>query len=62
MATECYLKKDRKERYNLKRGWFVNAWRLVDAEGRDLCQPWDNTKGEARETAKRLGFKIVGEF
>lgn len=57
-----YLKKDRQERYNSRRGWFVNAWRIVDAKGTDLVQPWMNTKGEARETAKRIGIVILGDY
>lgn len=56
-----YLKKDRQERFNLKRGWFVNAWRIVDGQGRDMVQPWSNTKGEARATAKALGIELAGE-
>lgn len=59
---EGYLKKDRQERFNLKRGWFVSAWRIVDKEGRDLIQPWSNTKGEAREVAKACGITILGEM
>jgi len=54
-----YLKKDRQERFNLKRAWFVNAWRIVDAQGRDMVQPWPNTKTDARQTAKALGIKLV---
>lgn len=54
-----YLKKDRQERYNLKRARFVNAWRIVDAQGRDMVQPWSNTKIDARQTAKALGIKLV---
>ncbi len=57
-----YLKKDRMERYNMKRGWFVNAWRIVDENGVDMVQPWSNTKGAARETAKRLGIELIGEL
>lgn len=55
-----YLKKDRKERFNLKRGWFVNAWRLVSDVGTDLVQPWDSTKTEARESAEQLGICLIG--
>ena len=53
-----YLKKDVMERYNMKRAWFVIAWRIVDENGKDIVQPWPNTKGEARETAKRLGIEL----
>ena len=41
-----YLKKDMMERYNSKRGWFVNAWRIVDENGKDMVQPWLNDKSE----------------
>lgn len=62
-----YLKKDIQERVriyskggkNRTRAWFVNAWRIVDATGRDLVQPWSNTKGEARETAKALNIDLI---
>ena len=57
-----YLKKDRQERFNLKRAWFVNAWRIVDAQGRDMVQPWPNTKTEARQTAKALGIGLVETY
>lgn len=57
-----YLKKDRMERYNMKRGWFVVAWRIVDENGNDMVQPWPNKKGEAREIAKRLGIELKGEL
>jgi hypothetical protein len=57
-----YLKKDRMERYNSKRGWFVNAWRIVDEKGIDLVQPWPNTKSEARRTAVQLGIELKGEL
>ena len=57
-----FLKKDIQERYNLKRGWFVSAWRIVDAIGRDMVQPWFNTKSEARETAKVLGITLKGQI
>ena len=54
-----YLKKDHQERFNLKRGWFVNAYRIVDEDGVDMVQPWSNTKKDARETAKALGIKLL---
>jgi len=56
---EVTLKKDRQERYNSKRGWYVNAWRLVTADGKDAVQPWFNTMGEARTFAKTNNWKIV---
>lgn len=54
-----YLKEAQQERYNLKRGWFVRAYRIVDEDGDDIIQPWSNTKKEARETAKALGIKLI---
>ena len=54
-----YLKKDRQERFNYKRGWFVNAWRIVDASGRDMVQPWANTKTEARAQAKHMNLLLI---
>lgn len=62
MTRPGYLKKDRMERYNSKRGWFVNAWRIVDAQGKDMVQPWSNTKSEARRVAAQLGIELVGEL
>lgn len=62
MSRSGYLKKDRMERFNMKRGWFVNAWRIVDESGRDLVQPWSKTKAEAREVAERIGIVILGDF
>lgn len=56
-----YLKKDRMERFNLKRSWFVNAWRVVSEEGKDLFQPWPQTKSEARRIAAQLNIQIAGE-
>ena len=55
------LKKDQQERYNHKRAWFVNAWRIVDVDGSDMVQPWANTKGEARATAKSLNITLIEE-
>ena len=57
-----YLMKDRQERLNTKRRWFVNVWRIVGEDGRDMVLPWSRTKGEARETAKRLGILILCDF
>ncbi len=59
MTKKGYLKKDRQERFNMKRAWFVNAWRIVDANGVDMVQPWANTKGEAKEQAKHLDIELV---
>jgi hypothetical protein len=57
-----YLLKDRQERYNLKRGWFANAWRIVDAKGNDMFQPWCNKRKEALDTAKELGITVLGDY
>jgi hypothetical protein len=54
-----YLKKDHQERFTMKRAWLVNAWRIVDASGKDMIQPWSNTKTEARETAKALNIQLI---
>lgn len=54
-----FLKKDQMERFNLKRGWHVNAWRIVDEQGSDLVQPWSPTKKDARDTAESLGIFLV---
>ena len=61
-TRQGYLKKDLMERYNLKSGWFVSAWRIVDAQGVDLVQPWPNTKSEARRIAAQLGIELIGEL
>ncbi|WP_198387696.1 hypothetical protein [Burkholderia ubonensis] len=55
-----FLKSDRMERFNLKRGWFVKAWRIVTEAGTDMVQPWSNKKTEARETADQLGIFLAG--
>jgi hypothetical protein len=62
VTRQGYLKKDHMERYNSKRGWFVNAWRIVDAQGVDMVQPWHNKKSEARSTAAALGIELIGEL
>lgn len=54
-----FLKEDRQERYNLKRGWFVKAWRIVSEEIQDLVQPWSNSKSEAHATARNLSIYLV---
>ncbi|GBG14473.1 acetylglutamate kinase [Novimethylophilus kurashikiensis] len=53
------LVKGRHERYNLKRGWFVNAWRIVDEEDKDLVQPWTESKSDARALAKSLNIYLL---
>ena len=54
-----YLKKDRQERFNMKRGWFVNAYRIVDEKGVDMVQPWFSTKKELRTFAKSQGWTVI---
>jgi hypothetical protein len=53
-----YLKKDQQERYNSKRGWFVNAWRIVDENGIDMVQPWFDTKTQARTYARNMHIDL----
>lgn len=58
-----YLVKDRREKFvcggaRPTRAWFVNAWRIVDANGKDLIQPWQDTKGEARRVAEASNIKL----
>jgi len=54
-----YLKKDRQERFNTYKAWYVNAWRIVDENGNDIVQPWFDTKTEARQTAKALNINLI---
>jgi hypothetical protein len=54
-----YLKEDRQERFNTKRGWFVKAYRIVSPSGEDMIQPWMNTKREARECAKAMQINLI---
>jgi hypothetical protein len=34
---------------NRLRAWFVRAYRIVDANGKDMVQPYDRTKREAAD-------------
>lgn len=43
----------------METGWFVNAYRIVDASRIDMVQPWMTTKAEARSTAKALGITLI---
>lgn len=54
-----YLIKDKQERFNMKRGYFVNAWRIVNDKKQDIIQPWFNTKTEARNCAKQLNINLI---
>lgn len=62
VCREGFIKKDRTERFTLKRAWFVNAYRIVDASGVDMVQPWMGTLSEARKVAKQLGITLKGEI
>lgn len=58
--TTVYMIRDRQERINSRgQGWFVNAYRVVDENNRDLVQPWFNTKGEAKKYAKTKGYHLI---
>jgi len=59
-ARKGWYVKDRQERFNAKRSWLVNAWRIVDSNGIDMIQPGCNTKSEATVVAKQLGIKMQG--
>lgn len=61
-ARECWIMQDRQERFNSKRAWFVNAYRIVDGDGNDLVQPWCDSRKEARELAGQLGYVLRGEY
>lgn len=58
-----YLAKDEKERCSSVKAGFslriVTAWRINNADGVDLVQPWDDTKSDARATAKVLNIYLV---
>lgn len=55
-----WLHRDHQERFNMKRAWFVDAWRVVSvATKKDMFQPWARTRTEARDTAKALGITIL---
>jgi len=60
--TTGYILKDIKEKFTIKRGWFVNAYRIVNEKGEDIIQPWPSTKREAMKTAKHYNIKILGNF
>ncbi len=55
----AFLKKDRQERFNIHRAWFVNAWRLVNHKGKDMIQPWMTSKSEAREVAAETRLYLI---
>ncbi len=53
-----FLKKDYEEVFTVKRAWKRIAWRLVDAQGVDLVQPWFRKKSDLRAFAKTQGWQI----
>lgn len=53
------MRQDRQERFTLKRGWFVNAWRLVSSAGEDMVQPWFSSKADLREYAKDANIYVI---
>jgi hypothetical protein len=58
----AHLVKDRQEHFNTRRGWFVNAYRLVDPEtGLDLVQPWFSTRKDAITYAAQNNITIQGQ-
>jgi hypothetical protein len=59
---KVFLKKDHKEKFTLKRGWFVNAWRLVDEDGDDVVQPWFDKRKDAIKFAKSEGYELKMEI
>lgn len=56
---QCAVVPARMERFNLDRGWFVTAWRVVDMMDNDLLQPWFKSKTEAARIAEAMGYSIV---
>lgn len=54
-----FLKEDHQERFSLKRGWLVKAWRIVSAEDIDLVQPWTTSRTDARTTARALSIYLL---
>lgn len=59
MCKIGFLKKDRQEKFNTKRSWWVVAWRIVDADDHDIIQPWMKTKTEARRICKDLHINLI---
>lgn len=55
------LKKDWIEKRSSRSIRFAVAWRIMDDQGRDMVQPWFDTKGEAREYARRQGILLKEE-
>lgn len=59
-----YLQRAQQERvvnrpHGGTRAWMRNAWRIVDATGRDLIQPWCDTKAGAREVARQCDITLL---
>jgi hypothetical protein len=60
VPVQVKIIKVRQERYNHKRAWFVNAWRIVDPiTGEDKIQPWSGTKKEALETVVYMQWEVI---
>jgi len=57
-GNHVYLKKDRQE-VNLN---WVTPWVIVDAQGKDLVQPWFNSQAEAREFAYSREWVLLEHF
>lgn len=53
------LVKTTQEKFNVKRGWFVTAWRVANVHGYDMLQPWSGSRGEAIETAFQCNITIL---
>lgn len=57
-----YLMRGIQEQLETKGSKWVDAWKIVDAEGKAMIFPWDNTRKHALETAQELGIEILGEY
>ena len=53
-----HLVKTRQERYTFRNSWFVTRWVILNENEMDMVQPWLETKKEALEIAKELGYTI----
>ena len=55
----AFLKEDIQERISVQRSWRAKAWRIVDAAGKDLFQPWCASRTEARQLAANFAVFLV---
>ena len=64
MCKIVFFKKDIEEKFNMRRAWFVRRYRLVDAKGIDLVQPWFCSLRELKAFVKTKNgaYKLLGEF